>query len=260
MNKLLKKAWTTIEKYIIYISLSTIIILEILSWIFPDWSFLDNQGAICLFSAALIVIYQNVTELKEHSLNKLSTTYSSSFNDGLVEIFKKNEALKSLDIMASTSRTYFHSINDNNVSIEHLRLLVWNPQNPETRHYPLDSESIKAFDISRKQAIAGWKDLRNSGKIKKLEIRYYDFDPTFHFAIINNRHLHYGMYKIEKIYPGYHLYPLYTLDSKETLFSRSQLQDKQNFFNHIFEHWSYPEKTSKKTPLFHQYGGSNSEH
>lgn len=140
--------------------------------------------------------------------------------------------------MAHTTKTYIHSIADNDVTIEKVRILVCKPKERTTRHYPDDS-AVQSLDVARDQAVESWKDLHRLGKIKSLEIKYYEFDPTFHFAIINEQFVHFGIYKIEHKYPGYHLYHLYTLDGLDSDVAHSQLDDYQSFFSHVFEQFSY---------------------
>ncbi len=47
-----------------------------------------------------------------------------------------------------------------------------------------------------------WNELHKEGKIKSLNIKYYRFDPTFHFMILNGRLVHFGLFQPKHINPG----------------------------------------------------------
>lgn len=236
-NKL-RVVWETCEKIIAYCALGAVLVFEIVDKVVPSLNLGGSDFAISLIASSLLVIFASVDDIKRQFNKSTVGCTSTRFNDGLLDIFGKNKNLKSLDIMAHTTRTYIHSIADNDVTIDSVRILVCKPRMSEHRQYP-DKDTVASLDISRDHAVELWKDLLRIGKIKNLEIRYYEFDPTFHFAIINNQFVHYGIYKIEHEYPGYHLYTLYTLDGTESEYSQSQLQDYRNFFEHIFTQFSY---------------------
>lgn len=229
------------EKIIAYLALIIVVILEIINMF--DSSLININStdlSLCLIASSLIVVFQHVEDIKRIFNKTNNAVTSERFNDGLLDIFKKRTHIKSLDIMAHTTRTYIHSIADNDITVDNVRILVCKPKNSSSRQYP-DQEAIVSLDLSRDQAIESWKDLVKIGKVRHLDIRYYQFDPSFHFAIINNRYLHYGLYKVEHEYPGYHLYTLYTLDGSESDFSHRQLEDFQGFFTHVFNNFSYEE-------------------
>lgn len=227
------------EKIIAYLSLIIIIVLEGLKLLNSSLITINSTDlSLCLIASSLLVVFQHVEDIKRINNKSYIAVASTRFNDGLLDIFKKHAHIKSLDIMAHTTRTYIHSIADNDITVDNVRILVCKPKSSHSRQYP-DLKAIASLDLSRDQAVEDWKDLVKLGKVKHLEIRYYQFDPTFHFAIINNQHLHYGLYKLEHMYPGYHLYTLYTLDGSESDFAHHQLADFQGFFIHVFNSFSY---------------------
>lgn len=229
------------EKIIAYLALTIVIILEVIKLLNSSLININSTDlSLCLIASSLLVVFQHVEDIKKIFNKSYNAVTSERFNDGLLDIFKKHTHIKSLDIMAHTTRTYVHSIADNDISVDNVRILVCKPKSSSSRQYP-DQKAIASLDLSRDQAVESWKDLVKIGKVKHLEIRYYQFDPTFHFAIINNKHLHYGLYKMEHLYPGYHLYTLYTLDGSESNFAHHQLADFQGFFIHVFNNFSYKE-------------------
>lgn len=237
-NKKLLTVWNIIEKIIAYVSLFVVVFLECLNIFVPAFDIDGSELALGLISSSLLVIFAHIEDIKKE-ISKVSFAHvSTRFNDGLLSIFEKNKSIKSLDIIAHTTKTYIHSIADNDVTIDKVRVLVCRPKNSNTRHYP-DENIISSLDVARDQAIETWKDLLRIGKVKELEIRYYEYDPTFYFAIINNQYIHYGIYKIEHGYPGYHLYNMYTLDGFDSEFAYNLLTDYQSFFNHVFSEFSY---------------------
>ncbi len=233
-----KFAWSIAEKVICYVALSIVVITQIISLIFPDFSGLENEVTFGIFGAALILIFQNVNETKQQIAKKSNALFSQNFNEGLVSIWNKKQKIDTLDILCQTSNTYYHSIANQNITIDTLRILINKPKSNNTKHYPAQ-EVLAHFDVIRDQTIEMWKALQKRGKIRNLEIRYYEFDPTIHFAIINKKFVHYGLYKPEYDFPGYSLYPLYTLDAQESAFNQSQLEDLQDLFEHIRTNWSY---------------------
>ena len=183
-NKL-KFAWSIAEKVICYVALSVVVITQIISLIFPDFSGLDNEVTFGIFGAALILIFQNVNDTKQQISKKSNVLFSQNFNEGLVSIWNKKQKIDTLDILCQTSNTYYHSIANQNITIDTLRILINKPKSNNTKHYPAQ-EVMEHFDGIRDQTIELWKALQKKGKIKNLEIRYYEFDPTIHFAITKN--------------------------------------------------------------------------
>lgn len=243
-TKILATVLSACEKIIAYFALLIVVILQIINLV--DKSMLNINStdlSLCLISSSLLVIFQHIEDIKKAFNKSSKTVLSDRFNDGLMEIFKKHSRIKSLDIMAHTTRTYIHSIADNDITVDRVRILVCRPKNSNARQYP-DEDSVEYLDSSRDQAIERWRDLVETGRIRHLEIRYFEFDPTFHFAIINNQYLHYGLYKMEHKNPGYHLFTLYTLDGAENHFALNQLTDYKEFFNHVFEKFSYDKPVS----------------
>lgn len=243
MNKRkLRIVWETLEKVIAYCALFVVIVLQLLDIFFPSLNISSVDFSLGLIASSLLVIFAHVEDVKKDVSTKDFGGVSTRFNDGLLDVFSKNKHIKSLDIMAHTTKTYIHSISDNDITIERVRILVCKPKDSTSRQYP-DKDSISRIDDFRNQAVESWKDLVKIGKIKKLEIKYYEFDPTFHIAIINEQFFHYGLYKIEHKFPGYHLYKLYTINGSDSELAHSLLNDFQSFFIHIFEEFSYQDET-----------------
>lgn len=236
-----RAVWQTCEKLIAYCSLVVVVVLECLDKFVPSLDVGQTDFSLMLIASSLLVIFSHIEDIKKECTQSTNTHASTRFNDGLLEVFSKNKRLKSLDIMAHTTKTYIHSIADNDVTIDNVRILVCKPKDSASRHYP-DAHCVQSLDAARDQAVDLWRDLLKIGKIRNLEIRYYEFDPTFYFAIINDQYVHYGIYKIEHTRPGYHLYTMYTFDGNECEVTNNQLQDYKAFFGHVFDQFSYSDK------------------
>lgn len=107
---MLKKMWDRIEKYVIYISLFLIIIIQVANYVFPEVVMgVSTSTAFILFSAALIVIYKNVDGKR---IENNSVRYSNKFFNGLSTLIEKQDKIDTLDIFSHTSMTYYHCIKE----------------------------------------------------------------------------------------------------------------------------------------------------
>ncbi len=234
---MLRKMWDRIEKYVIYISLAFIIIIQVANYVFPDViKEVSISSAFILFSAALIAIYKNVDEKR---IENNSVKCSSKFFTGLGALIEKQEKIDTLDIFSHTSMTYYHCIKDCNIKINCVRLLVCKPKCISNKSYP-DQEVLAQFEQQRDSSLTMWKELQSDGLINELKIKYYEFDPTYHFAIINNKYFHYGFFKITHEHPGYSLLSNFTYENDNEL-AQTMLNDFVRIFNNYYYNFSYEE-------------------
>ena len=228
------KIFTVAGKIALYICLVVVVIINIVDMMFPNLPVsIDLSVTMALIGIVLITILAYLDIL----LTKKKTYMASDqFFDGLTTIFSKKKVIKSLDIFAYTSRTYCACIRNTDVIIKKVRLLVYKPSS---------TSNGKLMDTSRfanHDTIALWKNLLKSEKILSLEIRYYDFEPTYHFAIIDGKFYHFGFYLTQSEHPGYSLL---------TTFSSPEVTDESEFFrkdfvklfDNYFMNYSYSENS-----------------
>jgi hypothetical protein len=237
-NKLFKIA----GKAALYICLVIVVILNIVEIFVPlniiekivPNSSVDVRLSITmsLIGITLIAILANMDKLLARKKVPMA---SDKFFDGLNAILSSKKIVKSLDIFAYTSRTYCACIRDADIIIKKVRLLVHKPRS-------ITGEKLlntSKFAVSQ-DTIALWQNMLKNKKILSLEIKYFDFEPTYHFAIIDNKFYHFGFYLTQSEHPGYSLL---------TSFSSPEVTDESEFFkkdfvilfDNYFDNYSYSE-------------------
>ncbi|MDR2720433.1 MAG: hypothetical protein LBC03_06500 [Nitrososphaerota archaeon] len=228
----LKPLWNRIEKKVIYCALSIVLLLEMLSYFIPSISqYYDQRAVIIIFCFTLILLFKTIDE---HILksSKKHLEIADSFAAGLSATLLENKKIDSVDIFARTTTTYCNAIRTSNIKINTLRILVVNPEILDKNNHSRIDEDL-------------WRGLVKQKLIKNLEIKYYDFLPIAHFAIINKRCVHFGMYKMSKQYPGYELFNNYDILGKDAICD-TFLTDFKEFFENIYNDHSVPSVRGKQ--------------
>jgi hypothetical protein len=221
-------------KVVLYISLIAVIILNVIKIIIPNLDIdIGLPITMSLISMALIAILAHLDKLLA---KKKTSMASDKFFDGLNYILSNKKIVKSLDIFAYTSRTYCACIRDADIIIKKVRLLVYKPRS---------SKGEKLVDTSKfavnQDTISLWKNMLKNGKILSLEIKYFDFEPTYHFALIDNKYYHFGFYLTQLEHPGYSL--LTSFSSPDiTIESELYRKDFSTIFENYFLNYSYAEE------------------
>ena len=230
--KKVKAFWEKINRYVIYISVVFIIIFQILELIFPSLlEVYSTEVYLTAISAILFIIFEHIISLE--SLYKIKTDlYSSqSFSAGMSDIIN-SETIDYLDIFSHTSMVHYQYIYASHIKIRNLRLLVLNP-NRDKGFFSLNKDEEIRFSSETKLAIRYWNTLKEQGFIENLSIRYYDFYPTFYFAIINRSNIHWGLFSLQKTVPSTSLLSHHTIYNKNSD-TDSIISDFQSFFDKIF--------------------------
>ena len=219
-------------KIALYVCLVAVVIINVVNLMFPKLPLnIDLSITMALIGITLITIlaYLDILLVK-----KKTYMASDQFFDGLTSIFSKKKVIKTLDIFAYTSRTYCACIRNTDVIIKKVRLLIYKPRSTSNEKL-MDTSKFANHDT-----IALWKNLLKSEKILSLEIKYFDFEPTYHFAVIDNKFYHFGFYLPQSEHPGYSL--LTTFSSPETTEeSEFYRKDFVKLFDNYFTNYSYPE-------------------
>ena len=194
MNKL-KVIWDRIEKYAIYTAIFVFIILEFFSYFIPSIKqAMDTKGALLLIAVILLFFFKYIDERIGDSKNS-PIEVEKSFSQGILETLEKKEEIETMDIFAHTGQKYLYALQESHVKVKHLRLLLRSFDNLDTIQFPADESDKQNLKRELKSVTDGFIGLKKQGKIQTLEIRYYLFDPTCHFFVVDKRLLHFGLFQ-----------------------------------------------------------------
>jgi len=159
---------------------------------------------------------------------------SVKYFDGLNYILGKKKIVESLDIFAYTSRTYCACIRDADIVIKKVRLLVYKPRSSTEGR----SMHASKFGVDN-DTISFWKDMSKNKKILSLEIKYFDFESTYHFALIDNKYYHFGFYLIKSERPGYSLLTSFSSPDDVSIETECFRNDFHTIFENYFSNYAY---------------------
>jgi len=113
-----------------------------------------------------------------------------------------------------------------------LQVLLRKPTNMSILN-PKDPAQIAQFHNRCKACLEDIQALATHGNIKKVTVRYYDFDSLLHFMVVDNELIHYGLLLPNQKNSGTDVLPsrVETDNYKEGRVAISQLTQ---FFNSIF--------------------------
>jgi len=99
---------------------------------------------------------------------------------------KKTREVGLLRIYSITGQQMYAGICHSNIKVKECRLLVQNPP-PNCQK---NRDTIKVVEAQ----IALWEQMKETGNIEKLIVRYYDFFPTEYECIFDDNHLIFGLF------------------------------------------------------------------
>ena len=209
------------RKIVFYLALSIIVVLNMAKLIFPALpEIVDINISLALICAALITIHAQLD--KAYTKKSSDINSSNRFFDGLNSIILKKKVIKTLDVFAWTSRTYCACIRDADVIIQKVRLLIYKPKGTPPNN-----------DI-----LSLWNDMYKNGKIQSLEIKFYEFEPTYHFALIDNKEYHFGFYFVQERSPGYSLLTSFSTKNNSDI-NGLFVDDFEKLYNNFYDNYSY---------------------
>jgi hypothetical protein len=119
---------------------------------------------------------------------------------------------------------YFFAFRESAIRVDKLRLLVHKLERLETTHFPLTEDDKKKFEGEVGRIADSWNQLQEEGRIGTLMIKYYPFDPMYHFMIIDGKKLHFGLFRSKCDYPGTDLLNTF-ITSNDTAVGRKLVGD-----------------------------------
>jgi len=240
MNQI-KTLWDRIEKYAIYGVLLTFFALELMSAFIPAIaSFMDTCGALVLIATVLLFLFRYLDErLSARSLADIFLT--PGFTQGCVDILKKKKH-KRIEIFAHTSFMYLLAFQESNIIVDELKLLLHRVDQAEAAHSPSDEWRREQYEAEIDRLVKIWFELRQEGRIQTLTIKYYSFDPLYHFMMLDGAKLHFGLFKPKRDFPGTDLMSTYIVSS-ETSLGRTLIHDFKTEFDSVWEEFGFSQTT-----------------
>jgi len=179
-----------------------------------------------------LVIFDDLEVKKVKKMSTISNNLESpeditrnSFTESTNQLFDKikTKNIKTLDLFAYSGLRYkgiYHEKCED-IYIEHARLLF--------------TQGNKSSDIY-KEELKGerdyWESQKEKGKIGKLEIKYYKFEPSIYFCIIDNDYFNYGLMLPFRPTDVDMLRNAYMINRKET--EQLVMSDFKDFFDYVF--------------------------
>lgn len=198
----LKSLWRKLEKSTIYFILFVFFALQLISLFVPSIATsMDARGSLMFIAAVLLIIFRFLDERlggKDQEVIKVT----NGFVQGVINLLKQNKEYKSVDILAQNGFLYFTALKESGVKIRNVRLLFRSAEDFTSMQFPSDDKSKAEFKQQLSQMVLSFQQLQKGGKISKLSIAYYAFDPTTHFMLIDGRYLHFGLFQLQIKYPG----------------------------------------------------------
>ena len=252
----MKRIWEKIERYIYYVGIGIVLLLNLLTYFVPIvGKYFDYRAMFIVFCLVFILLFKDIDE---HIIKQKNMSVTDNFDEGiLAAIAKCGTTIQNLDILAVTSLTYCHAMKSSckRIKIKRLRLLVYKPKPVEKVELNRNIGELSKFERNRDVAIAEWHSLHEQGLIESLEIHYYSFAPTFHFAIFNEKHTYSGLYHLHTTEHGYKLFNLFNTFSASNEICATLLSDYKGFFEEVYNEFSEEVTSSSKVKNAIEVGG-----
>ena len=84
---------------------------------------------------------------------------------------------------------------ESGVRVKELRVLLRSFDRLETIQFPSDEFSKIGLKRELVTVTESLCDLQRQGIVETLAINYYSFDSAYHFSVVNNRLLHFGLFQ-----------------------------------------------------------------
>lgn len=213
--------WDKIEKTAIYISLISISVLEILSSVYPSIIPKDIATPITasLIAIALLSLFKYISSKLDSTDDINRSTFTKSTN--ILFDKAKSKRIKTLDLFVYSGSRYSEIVCEKDITkISHARIMF------------TQSDKSDAYKEELKKQIVRWKSLNKRGIIEKLEIRYYNFEPSLFFCIIDDKYLNFGLIKAFRPRHVDMLRNAYIISRKEI--DELIISDFKEYFDHFF--------------------------
>jgi hypothetical protein len=190
--------WSQIEKYVIYVFVSTFILLPILEKSF-SWK-IDQSYVLFLLGLLIFFVFRYID--KNIHLQRQSDIVPVVKFTAEIGEFLRGKKIKRLCILAHSGAYYYQAILESQPQVEELHLLLRNFDDPNKVGFPTEQAVRQDYKTLCDEKLKAWINLQAENGIKNIIIRRYDFDSFFHFMIVDKTIAHFGLLKPSKNYPG----------------------------------------------------------
>ena len=151
----------------------------------------------------------------------------------LAKLSGKDGKIELIEALGYNTNTYHGAIKSalrsNNLTIDEINLLVYKGE--------------KYDKTELESTISRWHELKKDGRIKTLSFKFYNFEPSFYFALYCKKFLFWGIFKRM---PN-QLHPFdtsidYAVLGHDDEFGNSLISEMQAFFNDVWTNHSYEDK------------------
>lgn len=184
-------------------------ILDLFDLLDVGW-FNQNLAKITLLLVSLVVISDVIERrslitalsklLDQKPVTELEPT--NGFVQGVIDFLGQNQNYETLDILASTGTLYYYAFRDSALEVQNVRLLLRDTRDLAQMKIPSLETAKQNYKNELSQMIWSWKQMQKAGRIRKLEIKVYPFDPLFHFIIADGKFSHFGLFQPKLDIPG----------------------------------------------------------
>jgi transcriptional regulator with XRE-family HTH domain len=161
-------------------------------------------------------------------------------------ILAKQTVYDHVDIFAHTGQLYFLAVRDSKARIQTLRILMRDMRDLTTLRFPEADDAKLCIQQEWQSTLWLWQQLQDTGRITKMGIRYYPFDPMMTFMVIDKQIACFDLLTPQKAFPGatsQHAPTCYIV-TESTAVGRQLLSDLSTDFEHLWNDLGVGEETS----------------
>ena len=148
-------------------------------------------------------LHQILTTDNEFRSNSTRALMSeNSLLDGIARCLEDKEVLERVNILAHTSNVYYQAIAKSKVRIRYLRLLLRKMDSIDDMQLPEDQANRELIRNRQKAQVEEWQRLARQGKIERIDVAFYPFEPMVHMLIVDSKHAVFGINSLEHGFPG----------------------------------------------------------
>jgi hypothetical protein len=236
--------WQRVEKVAIYVVILTLITFQLVAIFVPKVALImDARGSIFLLATVFLFFFKYIDERIGDRKNPILET-GKTFEQEIVEMVGINAEIESLDIFAQTGQKYLYALTDSGVKINHLRILLRSFDQLKNIQFPPDSKAKSGLKKESLTVTNSFRDMQKRGRIKTLKIKYYPFDPTFYFVIVDSRLLQFGLCEPRRTTQGIEFLNPFIAKSS-TIEGAKLIENYRAFFEATFKDFALPATRSK---------------
>jgi len=214
--------WDKIEKATIYTSLVLISVIEIISATLPN--LIPPKIATPIITSLICVValalFKYISSKFDSADDIDRSTFTKSTNMLLDKVNSKK--IKTLDLFVYSGNRYSEIICEKDITkISHVRILF------------SQSDKSDAYKEELKKQLVRWLSLHKRGIIETLEFRFYSFEPSVYFCIIDNKFLNFGLIKAYRPRHVDMLRNAYIIIRKDI--DQLIISDFKEYFSHFFD-------------------------